>query len=237
VSACCRTNGGDSFDLIVVGAGSAGFSAAITAAERGARVALVGHGTIGGTCVNVGCVPSKTLIRAAEAVHAGRYAHRFAGIRGQLALADWQVLRRQKDALVDQLRQSKYIDVLKTYPSITYLEGRGRLFADGARVGERELRAPRVILATGSRPAVPPIPGLADAGFLDSTAALALDHLPRSLIVLGGGAVGCELGQMFARFGVEVTIVDALPVLAGVEPEVRSALRAYLAILIPSAAR
>lgn len=229
MTACFHVNDDHRFDLIVVGAGSAGFAAAITAAERRARVALIGSGTIGGTCVNVGCVPSKTLIRAAEAVHAGRHAHRFAGIRGQLALADWQALRRQKDALVEELRQSKYIDVLKAYPSITYLEGRARLCADGVRVGERELGAPRVILATGSRPAVPSLPGLTDTGFLDSSAALALDHLPRSMIVLGGGAIGCELGQMFARFGVDVSIVDILPLLAGVEPELRSALRAYLA--------
>lgn len=229
MSACCGANGGDSFDLIVVGAGSAGFSAAITAAERGARVALVGHGTIGGTCVNVGCVPSKNLIRAAEALHAGRHARRFAGIRGHLELADWPALRRQKDELVESLRRAKYIDLLPAYPTVTYVEGRARLVPEGVLVGDRLLRAERVVVATGARPVAPPIPGLAEAGYLDSTSALALETLPRSMIVLGGGYIGCELGQMFARLGVEVTILDILPVMAAAEPEVRSALVESLA--------
>src|SRR5918999_821451 len=107
---CCSTgrrNGG--FDLAVIGAGSAGFSAAITAAEQGARVALIGHGMIGGTCVNVGCVPSKTLIRAAESLHHAQAAARFAGIRGEARLDDWQSLVTQKDELVSDLRQAKYV--------------------------------------------------------------------------------------------------------------------------------
>ncbi len=98
--ACCAGDGkdnGGNFDLVVIGAGSAGFSAAITAAELGARVALVGHGTIGGTCVNVGCVPSKTLIRATETLHHAAVAARFAGIRGQASLDDWPALIAQKD--------------------------------------------------------------------------------------------------------------------------------------------
>jgi mercury(II) reductase len=224
MSACCDANGGDSFDLIVVGAGSAGFSAAITAAERGARVALVGHGTIGGTCVNVGCVPSKNLIRAAEAVRAGRHAHRFPGIRGRLELADWPALRRQKDELVESLRRAKYIDLLPEYPTITYVEGRARLAPGGVRVGERLLRAPKVVLATGSRAAVPPIEGLDRVCWLDSTAALALDRLPASMLVIGAGYVGLELGQTFARLGVAVTVVSRRGPLPEAEPEVRETL-------------
>src|ERR1700680_1094554 len=94
-------------DLVVVGAGSAGFSAAIAAAELGARVSLVGHGTIGGTCVNIGCVPSKQRIRAAEALHGARAAARFAGIAGEARLQDWSAVVRQKDELVSALRQAK----------------------------------------------------------------------------------------------------------------------------------
>src|SRR5918993_250971 len=96
---CISKGGGRSFDLAVIGAGSAGFSAAITAAEQGAQVALIGHGTIGGTCVNVGCVPSKTLIRAAESLHHAQAAARFAGIRGAARLDDWPSLVAQKDEL------------------------------------------------------------------------------------------------------------------------------------------
>lgn len=103
-----------------MGAGSAGFSAAITAAELGATVALIGHGTIGGTCVNVGCIPSKTLIRATETVHHANLAARFSGIRAEGRVADWRAVVRQKDELVSSLRQAKYLDLL---PSFALREG------------------------------------------------------------------------------------------------------------------
>ena len=112
------------YDLAVIGAGSAGFSAAITAAEQGARVALIGHSTIGGTCVNVGCVPSKTMIRAAEALHQARTASRFHGIEASGAVTDWSAVMADKSRLVSQLRQAKYIDVLPAYESITYREAK-----------------------------------------------------------------------------------------------------------------
>ena len=214
-------------DLLVVGAGSAGFSAAITAAEQGASVVLAGWGTIGGTCVNVGCVPSKTLIRAAEAVHAGTAAHRFAGVRGQLELADWPALRRQKNALVTSLRKAKYEDLLPRYPAITYLEGRARLVPGGAVVGEAQVRAERVILATGSRPAVPELPGLETVPWMDGTAALDQETLPGSMIVVGAGYIGVELAQMFARFGVQVTLVCRRRLLPEAEPEISRALTGY----------
>ena len=106
------------YDLAVIGAGSAGFSAAITAAELGARVALIGHGTIGDTCVNTGCVPSKNLIRATEALHHAVAATRFGGITAQARVADWRTVVHGKDALVSSLRRAKYIDLLPTYNSV-----------------------------------------------------------------------------------------------------------------------
>lgn len=116
---CCGPHGRNGhYDLAVIGAGSAGFSAAITAAELGAQVALIGHGTIGGTCVNVGCVPSKTLIRAAETLHRARAASRFAGIRGEAEITDWRAVIAQKDELVAALRQAKYVDLLPAYHSV-----------------------------------------------------------------------------------------------------------------------
>src|SRR5713101_2440910 len=105
---CCASGAGKpngAYDLAVVGAGSAGFSAAITAAEQGAHVALIGHGTIGGTCVNIGCVPSKNLIRATETLHHAKAASRFAGIRGDGRVEDWRSVVRHKDELVSSLRQ------------------------------------------------------------------------------------------------------------------------------------
>ncbi|GIX17263.1 MAG: mercuric reductase [Rhodothalassiaceae bacterium] len=220
---------GRSFDLVVVGAGSAGFSAAIAAAEEGARVLLVGHGTIGGTCVNIGCVPSKALIRAADALHAARAAARFAGIEAGARLRDWPALVGQKDELVAALRRKKYLDLLPAYPTVSYLEGRARLVPGGVEVNGRVIAAERVVITTGARPAIPPIPGLDEVPHLTSTTALELKALPRHLIVLGAGAIGCELGQAFRRFGCEVTMIDMAPLLAPAEPEIRDVLRAAFA--------
>ncbi len=215
------------YDLAVIGAGSAGFSAAIAAAEAGAQVALIGHGTIGGTCVNVGCVPSKALIRAAEAVHHANAASRFAGIAAEARLHDWNALRVQKDELVASLRQAKYIDLLPAYNSVAYLEGKARLGNGGVMVDGKHIDAGKIIVATGSREFVPPIPGIADVPFLTSTSAFEMESLPDSMIVIGGGYIGCELAQMFARVGVRVTIVFRSRLLPEGEPEISEALAGY----------
>ncbi|MBD2746039.1 mercury(II) reductase [Microvirga sp. BT688] len=232
MSDCCATgakNGNDCYDLVVVGAGSAGFSAAITAAEQGAQVALVGYGTLGGSCVNVGCVPSKALIRATEAVHHANTASRFAGIDGTARVADWQALVAQKDDLVASLRQAKYADLLPAYNNVAYHEGQARLVDGGVEAGGKRLASDRIIIATGTRPALPAIPGMADVSALDSTAALSLTELPHSMIVVGGGYIGAELAQTFARSGVEVTLVFRSRLLPEAEPEIGTALAGYLA--------
>ncbi|MFN3614366.1 MAG: mercury(II) reductase [Rubrimonas sp.] len=224
---CCQTGGAEvrDFDLAVIGAGSAGFSAAITAAEGGKRVALIGHGTIGGTCVNVGCVPSKTMIRAAEALHGAKAAERFPGLQGEARVDDWAALVAAKDDLVGTLRQKKYADLLPDYENVTYIdEGPARLVKDGVDVGGRKIAAPKVIIATGGRPAVPDIAGIDAVPVLDSTALLDLETLPESLIFLGGGYIGVELSQMMARMGVAVTIVCRSRLLPQAEPEVGAAL-------------
>jgi mercuric reductase len=220
---CCTPAG--EFDLAVIGAGSAGFSAAITAAEGGKRVALIGHGTIGGTCVNVGCVPSKTMIRAAEAVHGAGVAGRFPGLSGGAQVGDWAALVAGKDDLVATLRQKKYADLLPAYAGVTYFdEGPARLVEGGVVIGARKITAPKVIVATGGRPAVPDIPGIADSPTLDSTSLLELERLPESLVFVGGGYIGVELAQMMARMGVQVTIVCRSRLLPRTEPEVSAAL-------------
>ena len=221
--------GGD-FDLLIVGGGSAGFAAAIKGAELGARVALVEGGTLGGTCVNVGCVPSKTLIRAAEAQHR-RAHHGFRGIPSTDGRPDWPTVRAEKDALVAELRQGRYWNVLRTYPSITLLQERGVLTL-GNRVrlaSGRTLVAPKIVVTTGASPWAPPIPGLAESGFLDNASAMALERLPESLIVIGGSAVGLELAQLFARLGSAVTVLEALPrVMPAEDPAIGDALAGYL---------
>lgn len=224
-----QTGKNGNYDLAVVGAGSAGFSAAITAADQGVQVALIGYGTIGGTCVNVGCVPSKTMIRAAEALHGVRAASRFSGLAGDAHVADWGKLMAAKDDLVTTLRQKKYIDLLPEYEGVTYIEGLAKLTAGGVMLDNtNEIKAAKTIVATGSHSTLPPIPGLDTVSHLDSTAALELEAVPASLLVIGGGVIGCELGQMFARMGCAVTICCRSILLPDMEPEVSEALQAAL---------
>lgn len=225
-------------DLLVVGTGGAGVAAAIQAASMGATVGVAEAGLVGGTCVNVGCIPSKNLIEAAAHYHAARSG--FPGIAPCEPALDWTAVLRQKHDLVDELRQAKYVDVLASYPGITLLDGGVRLRGGGrgtgpltARVGDgatgREIRARKVVIATGSAPAVPAVAGLDAVSPLDSTTVMDMETLPRSMIVLGGGPVGVEAAQTFARFGVRVVLVQRGPhLLRGEEPEVSDALRAAL---------
>lgn len=222
------------YDLLIVGSGSAGVAAAIRGSELGATVAIVeGADVIGGTCVNVGCIPSKNLIEAAHAYHTARTG--FPGIAPCEPRLAWAEVMRQKREIVQRLRKEKYGDVLQSYDRITLLRGRAELRDEGARegmavrVGERNLLARRVLIATGTRPHAPPIPGLADSGALDSTTAMELEQLPRSLLVLGAGSIGLELGQVFQRFGVRVTVVEAIDrVLPGEGQDVSRVLAAAL---------
>ena len=215
-------------NVVVIGAGSGGFSAAIRASELGANVTLVGYGAIGGTCVNIGCVPSKTLIRTVESVHQARSASRFAGVVARARIDDWRAAIAQKDELVAHLQGAKYRDVLAGYDTIRYVEGPARFTRDGVCVGDEMLYPKHTIIATGASPAIPSIPGLDPAGMLTSTSALELEELPESLLVIGGGVIGCEMGQMFARAGVAVTIVCRTRLLASAEPEISDALAGYL---------
>jgi mercury(II) reductase len=214
----------NSYDLAVIGAGSAGFSAAITAAEQGAKVILAGYGTIGGTCVNIGCVPSKTMIRAAETLHQAKVASRFRGIEASAKIVDWSKIMADKTQLVTELRQAKYIDVLPAYDSISYREGKAQVVEGGIKIDDVHYRADNVIIATGSSAFLPPIKGIDTVPYLTSTTALEIDHLPESMIVIGGGVIGCELGQMFARMGSQVTILCRSHLLPSEEPEVSQAL-------------
>jgi mercuric reductase len=224
-----KDKGGGDFDLLVIGAGSAGFAAAIKGTELGLRVGLVGEGTIGGTCVNIGCVPSKTLIRAAEAWHnAG--GHPFKGVNTKQESLDWKTIRQEKDDLVASLRQSKYIDVLSAYPEVTYIEGRAVFQKDGSlQVSDKSYRSERYIIATGARPTMLPVPGIEEADPLNSTTLMDLEALPESLIVLGGRAIALELGQTMARLGVNVLILQrSSRLVPDREPEIGRAIKNYL---------
>jgi mercuric reductase len=223
------TEGNDSQDLMVIGAGSAGFAAAIRAAELGFRVTMVEAGTIGGTCVNVGCVPSKTLIRSVEQVHRAGSSP-FRGVSTRAERLDWKEVINQKDELVARLRGSKYTDVLSAYPQITYLAGRARLVGgNNVEVDGRTYQPRRIILATGASPWVPSIPGLEGLDYLTSTTAMESTEVPGTLIVVGANAVGLEMAQLFVRAGSDVTLVELEERIAPNEDEeASSSLRTYL---------
>jgi len=240
MSDCCsKENSCDSVkekntapDLLVIGGGSAAFSAAITAAESGAKVVIAGNGTIGGTCVNVGCVPSKTLIRAMEAVHQAKAAERFDGVKGMADVFNWKALVAQKQSLVEELRKARYEDILPSYPNVTYIDmkGKARFTGGGTEVDVDGIlyHPKKIVIATGSSSVLPPINGIQSVLALDSTSALKLETLPQSLLVIGGGVIGVELGQMFARAGVQVTICCRSRLLPEAEPEISQALADYL---------
>ena len=220
---------GRDYDLMTIGGGSAAFAAAIKAAELGARVAIVEKGTIGGTCVNIGCVPSKTLIKAAELCYHSAYPQ-FEGLTACPPPSGWQRVVQQKDELVTSLRQGKYVDVAAVYPTITILKGDATLLGGRhVRVNGTVYEPEKIVVATGSSPWAPPIPGLHEAGFLTSEQALSLEALPASLIIIGGGSIGLEFAQLFTRFGVHVTVLESGPQVAmAEEPEIGEALVRYL---------
>lgn len=217
------------FDLIVIGAGSGGFAAAITASDLGKRIAMVNGGTIGGTCVNIGCIPSKTLIRAAEAWYSVGH-HPFKGATTQQISLDWAKIRDKKDELVASMRKNKYEDVLDAYPDITFINGWATFQKDGGLlIDDQPFSASKFVVATGARPRMIQFPGIEEAEPLNSTTIMELDELPRSLIVLGGRAIALELGQTFARLGVEVLILQRSPRLVPEhEPEVGRQIKEYL---------
>ena len=216
------------YDLVVLGSGSAAFAAAITATEAGARVALMESDVVGGTCVNVGCVPSKAMLAPAEAYFRAGH-HPFAGIRTSAHGFDLAALVDSKAELVNQLRAEKYLDLASDY-GFTICPGRAE-FADADSVfcGGERVTARSYLIATGASPAVPPIPGLQETGYLTSTTALELRKVPSELVVIGANAVGLEMGQLFMRLGARVTFLNVAPRITPLEePEVSETMRAIL---------
>ncbi|MFO1112267.1 MAG: mercury(II) reductase [Bradyrhizobium sp.] len=188
-------------------------AAALKAAERGARVTLIERGTIGGTCVNVGCVPSKIMIRAAHVAHLRRESPFDSGIAAGTPTIDRARLLTQQQARVAELRQAKYEGILDSTPGITVLHGAAR-FRDGQHLvvelkegAERELAFDRCLIATGAHPSIPPVPGLKDTPYWTSTEALDSDEIPPRLAVIGSSVVALELAQAFARLGSQVTVL------------------------------
>jgi mercuric reductase len=211
-----RQPGADSeppLNIAVIGTGGAAMAAALKAAERGAQVTVIERGVIGGTCVNVGCVPSKIMIRAAHVAHLRRVSPFDAGISSTAPAIRRDRLLAQQQGRVDELRHAKYEGILESSPNIHLLHGEARLknpqtlIVQGAAGAETEVSFDRCLIATGASPAVPPIPGLQDTPYWTSTDALVSDAIPPRLAVIGSSVVAVELAQAFARLGSQVTLL------------------------------
>ena len=217
-------DGGFEYDLAIVGSGGAAFAAAIAARRRDLRVVMVESGVVGGTCVNVGCIPSKALLAAAESRHRAARGG-FPGVSTTAGPADMAELVAAKDEIVGDLRQHKYIELADEY-DFDLLEGQAR-FVDGPAldVGGRRIEARHFLVATGAEPLIPEVPGLAGSGYLTSTTAMELTELPASMIVVGGGYVAMEQAQLFAHLGTRVTMLVRSKLARGEEPEVAETIR------------
>lgn len=231
---CCPAKIGDlkdtRFDLVIVGGGSAAFAAAIKAHELGACTAVINEGLpTGGTCVNVGCVPSKTLIRAAEA-HYRACHHHFQGIDSKSRVTDFKAIIVQKQQLVDELRRSKYLDVVSGFDRFKMITGWAQLIdSNTVGVNGQQIKAEHILVATGAHPSLPPIPGLSESGYLTNESAFVLTEQSDSLIVLGGRYIALECAQMFARLGTKVTILQrSSRILPSETPDLTDELTQYL---------
>ncbi|WP_338496778.1 mercury(II) reductase [Delftia tsuruhatensis] len=220
---------GQPLHVAVVGSGGAAMAAALKAVENGARVTLIERGTIGGTCVNVGCVPSKIMIRAAHIAHMRRESPFDAGLSAAAPTVLRDRLLAQQQARVDELRHGKYENILSGTPAISVVHGTAR-FKDSHTLmvtlcegGERELSFDRCLVATGASASVPPIPGLKGTPYWTSTEALASDVIPQRLAVIGASVVAVELAQAFARLGSQVTILARSKLLSQEDPAIGEA--------------
>lgn len=215
--------------VAIVGSGGAAMAAAIRAAEEGARVTLVERGTLGGTCVNVGCVPSKIMIRSAHIAHLRAASPFDAGISAAAPRIRRDRLLAQQQARVDELRHAKYEAVLERYPNVALVRGEARFIDANAlavKADERETRVvfDRALIATGASPMIPPLAGLTETPYWTSEEALASDAIPSRLAVIGSSVVAVELAQAFARLGSKVTILARHTLLSREEPLIGAAL-------------
>lgn len=233
--ACCGTTPGTEsrLSVAIIGSGSAAMACALRAAEAGAAVTVIEAATTGGTCVNVGCVPSKILIRAAHVAHL-QARHPFPGLATHAPTLDRKALVAQQQARVEELRHAKYESILETNPGITLLSGFARFEdaktlvvkqADGA---ETRLAPDRILIASGRSPQIPDVPGLAGTPFWTSTEALVAEETPSHLVVYGGSVVALELAQAYLRLGSQVTLIARGALLSKEDPALGAELRAAL---------
>lgn len=203
------------YDFIVIGSGQGGVPFARAAAEAGHRTALIERAAVGGTCINYGCTPTKTLVHIAKVAQTVRRAQEY-GVEAHAPKIDMPKVRDLKRQIVasfsssseGHLRKTENLDLIFGHASFT---GPRAIQIDLRDGGRREIEGSVIVIDTGTRPLIPPIEGLESARFLDNKSIMELDHVPESLVILGGGYIGLEFGQMFSRFGSEVTIVERGP--------------------------
>src|SRR6516225_8315298 len=196
------------YDAIVIGTGQAGPSLAVRLAEKGMQVAIIERKRFGGTCVNNGCIPTKTLIASARTAHVARQANDYGVTIPSPIAVDMKKVKARKDALVRQ--SSEGVEKwLKTTQNLTVIEGQARFVdAHRVRVGDELLGADKIFINVGGRASIPPLRGVDQVSYLDNSTMMDVDFLPEHLIVIGGSYVGLEFAQMYRRFGSEVTVVE-----------------------------
>ena len=224
---------GSELKVAIIGTGSAAFAAAIRSVEEGATVTVIEAGTVGGTCVNVGCVPSKIMIRAAHVAHLQSH-HPFPGLARHKPSFDRKALVAQQQARVEELRHAKYESILESNPGISLLRGFARfedaktLVVKDADGKETRIQPDRVLIATGRSPQIPAIPGLAGTPYWTSTEALIAETMPEHLVVYGGSVVALELAQAYLRLGSRVTLIARSTLLSKEDPAIGVGLKTIL---------
>ncbi|KAF0217892.1 MAG: mercuric [Geobacteraceae bacterium] len=207
-------------DLVILGSGSTAFAAALRAQSQGAKVLMIEKSVLGGTCVNWGCIPSKTLIHSALFYQEARLGARV-GLGISESGIDLDRLMAHKDMVVHYLRKTKYLDILQNVPGLTLVRGTARFIdPQTVEVGEQKIRGDKFLIATGGDPRIIEFPGLHGVDYLTSRSALLLKKFPASLTIIGGGVIALELGQMFQRLGTRVTVLEHGPrILPDIEEE------------------
>jgi pyruvate/2-oxoglutarate dehydrogenase complex dihydrolipoamide dehydrogenase (E3) component len=199
------------FDAIVIGTGQAGPSLAARMTQEGMKVAIIERKLFGGTCVNTGCIPTKTLVASARAAHVARRAADFGVIFDGSITVDMKQVKARKDEIVRQSNQG-VTDWLKNMEGLTVFEGHGRLVGPkSVRVNGEVLEAERIVVNVGGRAAVPDMPGIDEVPYLTNSSMMDVDFLPDHLVIIGGSYIGLEFAQMYRRFGSRVTIVEMAP--------------------------
>jgi pyruvate/2-oxoglutarate dehydrogenase complex dihydrolipoamide dehydrogenase (E3) component len=207
------------YDAIVIGTGQSGPSLAVRLANAGRRVAIIERNRFGGTCVNTGCIPTKTLVASARAAYMARRAADFGVMIDGRISVDMKAVKERKDR-VSGASRTGLEDWLNNTPNLTVYNGHARFVADhDIQVGDALLNAPQIFINVGGRANLPPISGLADIPYLTNSSMMDVDFSPRHLIIVGGSYIGLEFGQMYKRLGSDVTIVERAPRLLGKEDE------------------